>query len=226
MDSSKCCIVNVGISGWYPQGSRRLKESLIFHGWAGDTVIFNDLPITSQTHESNPYSFKIRAIEISLLHNEIKSILWCDSSIYAVKNPMIIFDEMQTNKYGMFLFQTGYNVAQTATDSVLKYAGITRDEAELLPEYASGCVGFNLENKIAKKVWERWKKYMLDGQFKNSRKHDGQSEDPRFLFGRQDQTALSLACHEFKVRIPQSERIAYYGQNYNKEKLIFFIQGL
>jgi len=146
MESAKCCIVNVGVGGWYPRGSHRLKESLVFHGWAGDTSIYNDIyPPFSETHQVNPYSFKIKALDFIAHH--YGCILWCDASIYAVKNPMIIFDEMQISRYGMFLFQTGYNVAQTATDSVLQYAGISRDKAEMMKEYASGCVGFNLENK-------------------------------------------------------------------------------
>jgi hypothetical protein len=66
---------------------------------------------------------------------------------------------------------------------------------------------------------------MLDGCFKNSRFHDNQSEDKRFLFGRQDQTMWSIALHQHGIEVPQSDLVAYH-ESEKKDNCIFVIHGM
>jgi hypothetical protein len=224
----KPCIVNVSVDGWYKAGADRLERSLIYNGFAGDMIFWkNEYPPNSPSHFDNPYAFKITAFR-EAFRRGYKIVMWLDSSFWAIKNPMPIFDII--NDKGIFAFRSGYNCAQTCTDKLLEVAGITRDEAEKLPEIASGIVGINIDNPDGKKVFNTWAEYCDLGLFKNNRLHDiSDSADQRFLHGRQDQSALSLAIHKNNVEFLYEDYVTYYDINNplkNTDKAYFFIGGI
>ena len=203
---------------------KRLERSLIYNGYAGQLMMFDDYPSGSPSHLDNPYAFKIYAIEHAI-NSGYKILLHLDASFWAIKNPATIFDII--NEKGVFAFRTGYNMAQTSSDKALQWAGITRDEAELLPEYASGAVGLNLDNPNGKKVYELWKEGMEFGLFINSREYNSNdSSDYRFLHARQDQTVWSLAIHKCGLNMDYQDYISYYGTGRNEDKCIFLIGGI
>lgn len=218
------CVINCGTNG-YASISKRLEKSLVDTGFTGDSIILaGSLPDGSQTHENNPYAFKIYAFE-NALKLGYKKILWLDSSFYAVKNIQPLSDYITEN--GFHFFKTGYNLAQSCNDRTLNFAGITRDEAEHITEYASGAVGFDFSKEICVNVYNYWKYLMQKGMFKGSRVHDNQSQDPRFLFHRQDQSCLTIAMHKYGMKMKEdTEFIAYFGGEYNHEKLLLFIRGI
>jgi len=222
---NKAVIINCGVGGWYGHGSRRLKKSLNFVGWAGETIIYDDTyPPDSYRHEDIPYYMKIAAFE-EAIRQGFTHILWCDSSIFAVENPVKMFDII--DEQGFWFFSSGYNMAQSANDTALAAAGMSRDEAETVNEWASGCVGVNLNNPNGKAIYERWKELMDAGISKGSRLHDNQSKDKRFLFHRQDQTCLSLAIWELKLKNTKGlDMISYKNTGYNPKEIIFFIESL
>ena len=221
----KACIINCGIGGWYGHGSRRLAKSLNFVGWAGNTLIWaDDYPPNSHSHEDVPYYMKIAAFEEALKCGFTR-ILWCDSSLWAVNNPVKMFDIIE--EQGYWMFSSGYNMAQTANDRALQFAGIDRNDAEHITEWASGCVGINIDNPDGKKLYTDWKWYMDEGISKGSRLHDNQSTDPRFLFHRQDQTCLSLSANKNKLRNTRGiDMISYKNTGFNLNEIIFFIESL
>lgn len=224
LTSNRAVIISAGIGGWYPAGVRRLVRTLNFEGWGGEILTWTDYPSGCPTHEDVPYYFKIACFE-EAIRGGFTHILWVDASFFAVKNPMPMFDII--NDQGYWFFSSGYNLAQSVNDTALKYVGRTRDEAEKQTEWASGCVGVNLENPDGKKLYERWKFYMDAGLSRGSRFHDNQSQDPRFLFHRQDQSCLSLAIWELGLRNNRvDDMVAYKGTDYNPDKIIFFIQSL
>jgi hypothetical protein len=222
---SKAVIINCGVGNWYGQGSRRLQKSLNFVGWAGNTIIYADeYPPNSHVHEDVPYYMKIAAFE-EAIRQGYTHILWVDSSFWAVENPMRMFDII--NEQGFWFFSTGYNLAQSVNDTALQFVGKTRDEAEQQTEWASGCVGVNLENPAGKLLYERWKYYMDAGLSRGSRLHDNQSQDKRFLFHRQDQSCLNLAIWELGLKNERiDDMVSYKGTGYNPDKIIFFIESL
>lgn len=224
LTNNKAVIICAGIGGWYSAGVRRLERTLNFEGWGGSILTWTDYPPNCPSHEDVPYYFKIAAFEEAIKQG-YTHILWVDASIFAVKNPMPMFDII--NDQGFWFFSSGYNLAQSSSDAALNFFGRTRDEAEYQPEWASGCVGINLENPDGNKLYHRWKYYMDSGISRGSRLHDNQSQDPRFLFHRQDQTCLNLAIWELGLRNDKVEdMIAYKGTGYNPDKVIFFIQSL
>lgn len=221
----KAAIISAGIGGWYAQGVKRLEQSLNFNGWAGNTLTWKDeYPPNSHRHEDFPYYMKIAAFE-EALRQGYTHILWLDASFWAVKNPMKMFDLI--NEQGYYFFSSGYNLAQSVNDTALQYVNLSRDEAEKVTEWASGCVGINFENEAGKSLYTRWKQLMDAGLSKGSRLHDNQSADERFLFHRQDQSCLSLACWELDLKNTKGlDMVSYKGTGYNENELIFFIGGI
>jgi len=222
---NRAVIISVGIGGWYGQGVQRLERSLIFEGWGGNILTWkDDYPPDSHRHEDVPYYMKIAAFE-EALRQGYTYILWVDASFWAVKRPDKMFDLI--NDQGYYFFSSGYNLAQSVNDTALEYVELSRDVAEGINEWASGCVGINFNNDDGKNLYNRWKQLMDAGLSKGSRLHDNQSADPRFLFHRQDQSCLSLAIWELGLKNTKGlDMVSYKGTGYNENDLIFFIGGL
>lgn len=224
LTNNKAVIICAGIGGWYSAGVRRLERTLNFEGWGGSIITWTDYPNGCPRHEDMPYYMKIAAFEEAIAQG-YTHILWVDASFFAVKNPMPMFDII--NEQGFWFFSSGYNLAQSVNDYTLQFVGKSRDEAEQQTEWASGCVGVNLENPNGKALYEKWKFYMDAGLSRGSRLHDNQSADPRFLFHRQDQSCLNLAIWDLGLKNDRVEdMVSYKGTGYNPDKIIFFIQSL
>lgn len=223
--NNRPAIISVGVGGWYPAGIDRLKTSLIHHGCAADMLFWKDtLPPDSPPHQENPYAFKIYAFK-EAIRMGYKVIMWLDCSFWANKNPHHLFDIIYDN--GVFAFRSGYNCAQTCPDNLLAEMKLTRDEAEKLPEIATGMVGLNIDNPDGRAVFETWENLCYRGFFKNDRTHNpNESSDKRFLHSRQDQSAFSMAVHKIGLDVNYTDYVAYYGGGYDKEKCVFFINGI
>lgn len=228
MTGKKPVFICSGIGGWYAAGVDRLERSLIHHGTAADFLFYrNEYPPDSPTHNDNPYAFKIYGFREALIRG-YKIMIHLDASFWAIKYPDLLFDII--NEKGNFAFRSGYNCAQTCPDNLLENVGITRDQAEQIPETATGIVGINIDNPEGNAVYTYWEEFCNNGFFRNSRTHNPEeSSDPRFLFGRQDQSAYSMALYKAGINFCYEDYVAYYnGGNpgYNPDKCLFFIGGL
>lgn len=224
LQNNKAVVICAGIGGWYPHGVRRLEKSLNFVGSPFDTLFYTEEIPGYPGHGDFPYYFKIAAFE-EAKKKGYRKILWVDSSFWAVRSPMQIFDHI--SELGFYMFRSGYNLAQSVNDRALNAVGLSRNDAVNAIEYASGCVGINLDNPDGLRLYNQWKTYMDMGLSKGSRSHGGQSKDPRFLHHRQDQSALSLAMWQLGLSNNKDlDFISYFGGGHNIERLIFFIGGL
>lgn len=225
--SAKPCVISFGHGGHYPYGVQRLERSLNFTGWPGEVMTWkNELPAGCPTPSEYPYAFKVYAFE-QAFNAGCKVVLWCDASLWAIKPIMPIFDYI--NEHGLYFFKSGYSLAETATDRLLKYSDVNREDLVDVSEFATGLVGINIENPKGKAFFEMWKTYMLDGMFRGGRFHDtADSEHPLFKFSRQDQSAASMVLHKMGVKTAGEDLdyVAYYSTNYNPEQLLFWIQGI
>jgi hypothetical protein len=228
VNNKKPVFICTGNSGWYPAGVDRLERSLVYHGSGADFLFWrNELPPNSPSHNENPYAFKIFGIK-EAIRLGYKVMIHLDSSFWAIKNPDPLFDIV--NEHGVFAFRSGYNCAETCPDNLLYDVGITRDEAEYIPETATGIVGINIDNPNGKKVFEYWEDFCERGLFINSRFHNpNESADPRFKFGRQDQSAFSMALYKAGVEFNYVDYVSYYDHANplkNSDKAYFYICGL
>lgn len=228
LTQSKPCIINCGVGGWYASGSERLERSLVYNGYAGDMIFWRDeYPPNCPPHNENPYAFKIAAFK-EAFRRGYKIVCWLDCSFWAIKNPMPIMDIIVDK--GIFGFRSGYSCGQTCPDNLLSAVGLSRDEAMDIPETATGIVGINIDNPDGRKVFDYWESFCESGLFKNSRVHDvNDSADPRFLFGRQDQSAFSMAMYKAVVQFRYEDYVTYYDHKNplkNTDKAYFFIGGI
>lgn len=220
--NTKACIINVAIGGWYPQGQQRLVRSLIYHGFNWDIKTWTTWP-NDNFDKTCPYHIKTAALE-EVIKEGYTHILWLDSSVWAIGDANKVFDII--NSQGYYLGDSGYNCAQTCNDRTLKYFGVTRDQAESIPDCASGILGLYIENPIAKEFALKWIKAGKEGAFEGSRLHDNQSSDPRFLFHRQDQSAASIIAHSLGMKLtPFGEVVSYYEKEM-KENVILTLRGM
>jgi hypothetical protein len=208
---------------WYPKGSERLAKSLDAVGWT-DYKIYNNYP-DSVFDRSCPYTIKPEII--SFVVNEIRPtrILWVDCSVWAMRNPKPIFDII--NKDGYYFWSSGYNAAQTCSDKCLEYFGIDRDKAETYEDCSTSIFGVDLSNEVGAKFIINWVQSAIDGAFHGSRLHDNQSQDHRFLFHRQDQSAATCLIGEMGLKIHKpKEHCMYDTDGEAPESVIFKMRGM
>lgn len=224
----KPCVISVGIGGHYRVGVERLERSLIFSGYAGDLRFWKEeYPFGCMVHGgTGQYNFKVHAFNEQFLVG-YKVVIWCDASLWAVNNITPLLDYVNDN--GLYFFKSGYSLAETATDKLLEYAGVTREEIMEVSEFATGLVGINIDNPLGKEFFTNWKQYMEDGMFGGSRVHDlNDSQHPKFRFSRQDQSAASMILYKMGITTAGEGRDyqAYKDTGYNPDKILFFIGGL
>ncbi len=201
-------IVNVGVGLWYPKGTARLVKTLHENGYEGAIMASTQLPEGSETHNTNPYAFKVKAIENALKAGFTK-VFWIDSSIFSNINPNHILDIV--NEKGYYFVKNGYNVCEETNDYCLGWFGVSRDEAVNIPQIASGFWGLDFEREQSWKIFNKWKESCEAGCFKGGRSHDNQSQDPRFLWHRQDQSALSLSIAPFNLNLDDLGSVLTYN---------------
>jgi hypothetical protein len=204
-------IVNVGAGNWYPKGTARLVRSLQEGGYEGAIMANIQIPHGCTSHQENPYAFKVVAIEKALQAGYTK-IFWMDSSIYCQLNPNHIFEIV--NEHGYYFVKNGYSIGQETNDFCLKWFGVSRDKAMEMPQIASGFFGLDMEREICKEIFNKWRDACNAGCFKGSRTHSKEdSKDPRFLWHRQDQSALSLAIAPYNLKLDDFGPIVTYNRN-------------
>lgn len=228
LTNKKPILISAGIGGHYAAGVERLERSLYYEGWAGDMRFWkNEYPFSSAEHGGDgQYNFKVHCFD-EVFTSGYKVAVWADASFWSVKNPMPIFDYV--NEFGLYFFKSGYALGETATDKLCEYAGISRDVLMDVSEFATGLVGINIENPKGKEFFQHWKKYMEDGMFGGNRSHDlNDSQDSRFRFSRQDQSAASMILYKMGITTCGEDKNfqAYKNTGYDPNNILFFIGGL
>jgi len=223
LQSNKAVIINACVGSWYPKGTERLVKSLNYVGWGGEVLTWANKWPNNNFNTVCPYNIKAAAFEEACLKG-YSHILWCDSSVWAIQDPMPIFDII--NEQGYYFWKSGYNCAQTVSDKALEYFGVTRDEAEKYEGCSSGIMGVNLKSEIGLNFCVDFVKAAKHGVFEGSREHDNQSEDPRFLFHRQDQSVASMLIGIMGLKMHDPQEHCSYYQKEVKDSVIFLLRGM
>lgn len=228
LTGKKAIIISCGVGhGHYHVGIDRLAKSLNFVGWAGETNLRKDYPANCPEHLGDgQYNFKVHCFQ-EAFDAGFEVVIWCDSSLYAVENPMPLFDYVNDN--GLYFFKSGYSLAQTATDKLCNYAGVVREGLVDVSEFATGLIGINIKNPLGQGFFNMWKQYMEDGLFGGNRVHDtNDSTHPLFLFSREDQSAASMVLHKMGIKTAgeTEDFLAYKDTGYNPNKILFFVGGI
>jgi hypothetical protein len=223
----KHCIVNFS-DFKFANGQNRLKQSLIQTGYLGDVILFNEFnQVNSKHHSQVPYQFKVLAIDRAKQMG-YDVALYCDASIYAIKNIMPVINYINENGY--LLEYCGFNVAQFSTDLCLNEFNITRDYAEKIPLHSAGFTGLNFNNEIANKFFEQWlirakEEKTFIGDWNNNNKQC--SADSRCLGHRHDQTVASIIAHKLEMKRINPHFMQYdYDNVATKNETIFKCRGI
>jgi len=161
-------IINYANGGWYPRGQVRLKDTIKQFDTENniDFLGFTDeSQIGSPSHQENPYAFKVYAFEKALSLG-YKKIIFCDSSLYAVKSLSPLLELIDTRGY--IMEEAGHWVGRWCNDNALSYFNLTREEANKISMFSAGFLGLNFDKKICGEFFAKWKQSMLDGAFKGS----------------------------------------------------------
>ncbi len=212
-------VINGAIGGWYPKGQERLSKSLFEHSPDVRQVLQRRFNLKELSN--NPYNIKADMMAISV--NE--RTLWMDCSCWAIKDIQPIFDIIERDGY--YLLSSGYNAAQTCNDKCLDYFGITRDEAEKIPDSSTMVFGYDTNNHIGLKFFYEFCKATDAGIADGSRFHDNQSADPRFLFHRQDQSIATCIAHKLGMKLHSfGEHVAYDEKGTPNDSVCILARGM
>jgi hypothetical protein len=215
----------------YVDGLARLSNSLRDNADGIDFLGFiHEKSVGAPQHTENMYAFKIYTFKAALQVG-YKQILWVDSSCFAIKNVKPCFDEIERDG---FLFQdAGHLVGNWSSDSVLKYYGITRDEAMKMNMIGNaGFLGLNFDMGLPNVFFQKWEKSMLGGQFLGAWTNADKSlsEDERCYGTRHDMSNSSIIINQMGlIHLAKSkdEWLAYAGlYDEVNPSIIFKAQGV
>ena len=210
MESPRCVVINAAWGKWYPEGTKRLIRSLNYHGWNYEVWTWINEHINDLFKPAHPYTIKAAALQ-EAIDAGFDCILWLDCSAWAIGDPNPIMKEVIHS--GSYFLKSGYNLAQTAADSDLKYAGLTRDEAEQMPEVWSYIFGIDMRTERGQIFASEFIEAARAGVCSTPREHSGLSNDARFMHAPQDQTAATIAFYRagFDKMHEVGEHICYYS---------------
>lgn len=193
-----CCIVNVALGTWYPQGQDRLRRSLEEVRYDGALHFLTTLPVGSPPHEEVPYAFKTYAMrEAAEKH---RYLLWLDASMIALHPLTPIFERVR--EQGYFLLHGAYKAGEWMSDRMLAMTARSREEFMARPNLLSGCVGLDTRHAIGAEVLDRWCAAAKNGSFIGAwTNENGQvSSDPRVRGHRHDQSALDVIVCQMELK--------------------------
>jgi hypothetical protein len=168
MENLDNVVINLATpTSWYKEGQKRLFNSLIVDNNFDGGIFFKvgEDSIGCKTHQQIPYGFKPKMF---LLAKErgYKNVLWCDCSVWAVKDISAVFEIIE--KKGHFMLKIGEKLGRWTNDFALNYFNIKREDATEHPMFMAGLFGLNLENKRSLEFLELWDKSSEDGAFNGS----------------------------------------------------------
>lgn len=228
----KKVILNLSVGGdnsWYHRGQNALLESLYEQESSASIVLGR----RDTTKLRSVYEDKLDFIR---LHGkDADMFLWLDCSITAVRPLDDMWDYIE--EHGVYLYQSGANCAQTCNDHCLNSYGLSRDEAEGVHECASNVVGVNMNHHQGRAFFESWTRSLDTGanigtKWPTAGQRCEESQDPRFLYHRQDQSTASLAAHQAKVKlepeghfVSRAENRSYFKDISPEDNIIFVLKG-
>jgi len=197
----KRCVINFARGGWYVNGQERLRSSLIQTHFTGHTLFIRDeASIGAPTHENCPYGFKPFLLQAAF-ENGYESVLWCDASVWAIRNIEPMFAHIEQEGH-MFFVNTC--TGEWTSDACLQVFGLSREDAMNITMLMGICMGFNLKSPLTQQFLEEWLAHAKDGvsfpgSWTNERRQV--SKDPRVKGHRHDQSVASILAWKFGMNL-------------------------
>lgn len=210
------CIVNLATSQYW-KGQLRLQNSVYKYDGIDFICFSNEAQVEAPPHDKNPYAFKIYTIDHARAMG-YDQILWLDASVYSVKDPTPVFDWL--TKHGIFMEEAGHWAGTWSPSYVLKYFGITKEQAMQMPMFSAGYVGFDFRHPRSIEFFAEWKEAMLNGMFMGN-----------WSESRHDMSAGSIIANKMglnKLYSPGGQFFSYIGPGFGQpsETAVFHLAGM
>lgn len=153
-------------------------------------------------HSETPYFFKVESLRRASSASDL--LLWLDASIVLTGKPLdTVFEHVSREGYAMI--HHGWNNAQWCNDRSLASFGFTRDQAERQQHISCLFLGLNLKHPLGRLILDEAERHRGDftGQWDNSRRTE--SQDPRCLGHRHDQSVFSLVAARHGLDVHRSD---------------------
>lgn len=216
---NKRCIISLATkAGRYADNLARLSNSLRDNFTTGDFLGFiHEHSVGAPLHSEQPYHFKVYAFH-KAKELGYESVLWLDTSVYAVGNVDRLFDTIEDQG---FIFQnSGHILDNWCNEKTLNYFRITHEEAVKIPMIGNaGFLGINLSLSIGKEFLSKWTGAMNHGMFNGDWSNH-----------RHDMSCSSAIVHEmglFKLAY-RGDQVLQYGGIFDKvinDTIILKAQG-
>lgn len=227
----KKCIVNFASkNAWFPQGQKRLIESLKTHGFTGDILALNQDNLKCPSHSDIPYAFKLYALK-EAQRRGYEVLLWVDASFWAIKPLNELFELIQKQK--IILQSSDCFLGQWSSDASLEKLKIDRESVMKTLMFSGGLMGLDLRAPIAREFLNKFFEYAREGDcFKGSWTNRKQevSKDSRVRGHRHDMVVGTVLAQRMNIKIQSNNSLfSYYGwfEQHKKEKSlegrIFFL---
>jgi hypothetical protein len=192
----------------YPSAFPRLIASARDAGFTGDFIlcapelpateihggVFNQPDLPLPPHQEIPYGFKPTLVNIARGLG-YKRVLWCDSTIFFVRNAMDVFDTIAFK--GVLLFDNpGCPETHWTSDDCLAKMGCSAEEASQITQAMACVMGFDFDNPQAHSVFDEWFDFGKDGVCFQGRSG---SQRPEFRAHRHDQSVISYLAHKHGI---------------------------
>jgi hypothetical protein len=221
-------IVNVGVGEWYPRGVDRLRNSILDLDVDCDLLTWRDeYPPGCPSHKEQPYAFKFAALEMALVKG-YDAVIWCDCSVWFIKDPEDIFRYIEQKGY--WIMSQGWQVSTWCSDTALHLLNIKREDYWDVPMISAAMFGLDLRTDIARQVLGYMRARVRDGSLRGPwrNEHGEASSDKRVLGHRHDQTAMSVVVHKLGLDIEWSPN--YFEYKYDgvipNPKCVALAQGM
>ena len=218
--SKRCIISFANQNGYYVDRLARLSNSLRDNFKTGDFLGFiHEASLGAPLHSTDPYSFKVYAF-LRAIDMQYTSVIWLDSSCYAVANVDGLFDSLENDEPGLIFQDAGHYLGDWCNDDTLEYFGLSREKAKSLRMIGNaGFLGINFLHENGENFFTDWRNAQRRGYFKGD-----------WANHRHDMSCSSAIIHEldlFKHAIP-GDQVLQYGGIYDKvanDSIIIKAQG-
>lgn len=201
--------------GNYRTGLARLTKSLIGR-FNGDVFAFtSEDQVGAPPHSDNPYAFKLYAME-HVRNLGYTSVLWLDSSCYAVANVEPIFQIIESKGY--FMVECGAYASWWTNDFALNYFGLTREDASIITLYSAGITGLDFTNPTSELFFKQWKESMHNGCFRGDWHNH-----------RHDLSCASIIATRLGFEFEKGDQYLQYAKptdEPNNDSIVLYLQGL
>lgn len=221
------CIISYASYGRenYNQAMLGLIRSINDIRWKGDTILYSfdgyvdeymgvkiRLCNSAQTpqpqawsahhHSEIPYQFKPAIFQIAR-EEGYEKIIWCDSTIKILKDPLPLFQQSDS---GIIAFENlGHPLWNWISDDAQEQLGISAEELKYIPQIMACVIGFDFSKTKANIVFDEWVIKARDG--KSFR--DSSSNREGFRAHRHDQAVLSGLLWQHKVGLFPYGQLVY-----------------